>query len=338
LNETGEDLNSELLLFTAKDGKPLAPDALTDLITHAMRATTNDPLVHPHLLRHSFASLNDLSLRSVDYPSAARLFEFLSLTRARLRQGAKLRSALTGAEAGPVRSCGHAIARLLGHSHCGTSWECYCHLHDILRYGLCVSVTPRYTATEYVHLSGLPKSSASEILGPKRDVLALLVALRKRHQDKFNVAKQVDPQKPKRGRPKNEGLPLPLDMIRVILARSLDGETRLDHIADDLPCNSVQVSEVLKLSEMHGKNIGRLFLPGNDSKPLSLGHRKDKEFARLLESALENLARKNFELLEKGCHLFVKHFNFTKDDVVFHGEKDLDKAAIFLRFRLPDRR
>jgi integrase len=332
IRESGGDLDSGFLLFTDKDGNPLSPDALTDLITKAMRTVTNDSLVHPHLLRHSFGSLSDLSQRGVDAQRAFNLFKSLSLTHARLLQGTKLRSDLTGAKIGPVRSCGHALARLLGHSNCGTSWECYCHFHDLLRYGICMEVIPRYTPTEFSNITGLPKSTTSEILSQTGDISALLLAVRKRYKEKFIIAIPIAPEKPRPGRPKKKGLPLPLDVVRVILSRDQNGENSIDSIADDLPCNSEQVSKVLKLSKVHLTNLDRLFPSHNHSKPMNLGNSKEKDFARLLEIELDNLARKNSSLLKKGCNLFIKNFNYTKNDVVFYGEKDLKNAIIFLKF------
>lgn len=343
-NEEVLQSNSEyLFVLPAKEHIPI--ERTVDLIHEAMRVVSGDDDLHLHHLRHSFASWTYLKLRIESHPSLLDAFKHLPLTRQYLRDAHSLRQNLLPGNSIPTRSAAYCVSRLLGHSGPNVSMNHYIHFSDLLVYGCARRDVANVGKPILICASGFPERNGYRHLNGSID--GLLKAVRNKWPEKYatyapsvrqhvnSEPKTLDAEKEsKKSNNQNFDTFLALDKLWGVLHLH-DSKIQHEDIARELNISKETVEQLIELSTPLADKLGlSLFKDGKRERlaPPKAKQGPELQFHKLLVTALHDLYQKNPTLLASGLQIYFDCFNRQKKDVVFKGEREVERAKIYLGF------
>lgn len=324
----------------------LSAERTADRIIEALFHATGQP-TKIHQLRHSFGTWMYLAMRAPDYPEVLPLFDHLRQTQTFLKRGSRLRQLLLNHPGPTSRAYGYVVARLLGHSSPQVSHNCYIHSTEFIHRALAIRTADQLPAGALRGVANLKPVWGNRLL--EFGVEHLVSHVRAQHA-RTELA-EVTPSTqgptdtqgqtlapmptlpPSRGRPKKLSPQNWIDLMTVheLLHMHSSTSQTLDEICAQLYIKPETGKHILKQVQSTGEGFG---FKERGIRPLAFPEFARKQSEWKLIKPLEQRLQRAFAIDPNaaltGTLVHLQHYNPSKRDVVFKGEKERDNLNKYL--------
>jgi integrase len=346
------------LFGNARKQLDVVPQTIFEQINQILRKVTEDPTIHFHHLRHSFATWTWLSLMLADMTKPPDLFPHLEMTTAWLRESAAFRSKLYG-HGMVTRKHTYMLAQLLGHGSPATSMEHYVHCADWLLYlHLERSSLMRPEQSHVLLASGRPRQTTSRwtLNQPAHAIPLRLWSQRVLKRSSQSKSKSQGPREgnaseriPVQPQPDTEWIRRAYDFLYTCVTFERPREEAARKYGfDDVASRRIlmRAHYVCDIRSGSARRRHRLesFTPdrrrSDEERILACPRRPtnplDKEVVERFSSTLEVLANNEPEMVHRALHCYVRHVWNSRDLMVLHdlSEANDGKAYVELLMRL----
>lgn len=322
--------------------REISDELTADRIMAALKHATGQP-TKIHQLRHAFATWLYLGLRSPDYKEVLGLLEHLPETRAQVRRGARLRRLLLNQPGPTSRSYAYVVARLLGHSSPMVSMNSYIHSTEFIQRAVSIRKANQLPSASIRAIANLKPVWGNRLLEGGIEQAMNHLRSRKIIETSCSTTgiggserSQEHPSRAevKRGRPKKIAPSdwISLTSVHELLHTYATSQTPLPDICKVLNLTLPTAEKIIGAAIHYGEAFG---FKSSGERPLAYPEFVRTQAAKNAEEAIEKRLARAFARNQiaslNGTFVHLHHYNPSKRDVVFRGEKDADALVAYVK-------